>query len=358
MGKEILYNRVNENRFSFMGNAKDFFKKDIWNAILKIVTLGFYSPQTKLGRLTYVLEKTQFQNESFQIKTNSSVLFKGFWKTYLLFLVVLGALVGLGFLAFTSNFVVKILSVIAFLAVLFIVAPILHYSVQYNQWQFWTKNISWKGINLSVNTTKNHYIKPLVRDYGFFMVSCLIWLFFIRFFVYMMLERYLTIPFLILFGILIMSFLFLTLLFFNRLMFTRISMIFNEMNFGNLKIKFVGNKKELLRINVFGLTLTLVTFGLGMVYYIYEKTDYLLRSVVIIQDDKEYAIQYQLPIAQTITLEIKNFIFRYLTFGLARTLSISQTLDFVSKNIILSPDLRFDKVIPLENDNKVGMLYF
>ena len=155
-----------------------------------------------------------------------------------------------------------------------------------------------------------------------------------------------------------MSFLFWVLLMFNRLMFTRISLIFSDMSLGNGAIKFNGDKKELLRINLFGLTLSLVTFGLGLVYYIYELSDYLLRSVVMIQNDKEYAIQYQLPIGQTISLEIKNFVFHYLTLGLAQTLSISQTLEFVSKNILLSPDLHFDKLIPIENNQQVGKLYF
>lgn len=64
-------------KFSFTGNARDYFGIWIVNTLLKIVTFGFYSAWAKVRKRRYFYGNTLLNNASFDYLADPKILFRG-----------------------------------------------------------------------------------------------------------------------------------------------------------------------------------------------------------------------------------------------------------------------------------------
>jgi uncharacterized membrane protein YjgN (DUF898 family) len=69
---------IREIPFTFHGRAGEYFGIWIVNTLLKILTLGFYSPWAKVRKRRYLYGNTRLDNHAFDYLANPWVLFRGF----------------------------------------------------------------------------------------------------------------------------------------------------------------------------------------------------------------------------------------------------------------------------------------
>lgn len=74
-------------RFSFTGNARDYFGIWIVNTLLKIVTLGIYTAWAKVRKRRYFYGNTLLNDTVFEYLADPMALFKGWLLAAVLFVL-------------------------------------------------------------------------------------------------------------------------------------------------------------------------------------------------------------------------------------------------------------------------------
>jgi len=72
------HNEVREIPFSFHGKSGEYFGIWIVNTLLKVLTLGFYSPWAKVRKRRYLYGSTRLEDHPFDYVADPWVLFRGF----------------------------------------------------------------------------------------------------------------------------------------------------------------------------------------------------------------------------------------------------------------------------------------
>lgn len=102
--------------FTFTGKAGEYFGIWIVNTLLKIVTLGFYSPWAKVRKRRYFFGHTTLDGHSFDYLADPMILLRGFILGAVIFIVysvclqlnpILGGMVGLLFFISTPWLIVR-----------------------------------------------------------------------------------------------------------------------------------------------------------------------------------------------------------------------------------------------------------
>ena len=92
----------------FHGKGFDFFKIQLVNLILCVITLGLYYPWAKARTLSYLYSQTSFENQPFIFTGTGKEMFRGFIKAFLFIitlyvLIFMSAILGAGSSRFTFN---------------------------------------------------------------------------------------------------------------------------------------------------------------------------------------------------------------------------------------------------------------
>ncbi|MCA6489240.1 MAG: DUF898 family protein, partial [Chitinophagaceae bacterium] len=118
------------------GKGFDFFKIQIVNFLLQIVTLGLYYPWAKANTLEYLYSHTTLQDHPFSFTGTGKEMFRGYVKL----LVFMGILLSLFFILVTNN--MGGWGLLLIYLTLFLLIPLaLHGSYRYRM-----AKTSWRGI--------------------------------------------------------------------------------------------------------------------------------------------------------------------------------------------------------------------
>src|SRR5687767_2740216 len=75
---------------AYYGKGSEYFKIQIVNTILSILTLGLYYPWAKEKSLKYLYSKSTFEDTPFVFSGTGKEMFKGFVKALIILVVLYG----------------------------------------------------------------------------------------------------------------------------------------------------------------------------------------------------------------------------------------------------------------------------
>ncbi|WP_202409398.1 YjgN family protein [Hufsiella arboris] len=204
-------------RAEFRGDGADFFGIYLLNAILMIITFGFYYPWAKAKKLKYLYENTWLDGSRFKFHGTGREMFKGFLKAVGIFIVLYGLFITF---SLNSNPVVKVTGIMVTYILFIALVPIaVHGSMRYR-----LSRSSWRGIHFGYRGD----LKELVLLFlgGAFLTFITIGIYSPWFTI--KLRRY----------------------------------IISNIRFGNIKFGYSGSGTDYFVLLIIGTLLTIVTFGI------------------------------------------------------------------------------------------------
>lgn len=351
----------NENKFNFKGKGSFLFTIDIVNFLLMLLTLGLYYPWAKEKRLKYVLPNLFLGNGNFNFAGTGREIFSGFIKTYLfyfLFLILYAAscfLIFYGISSVNTNemgtglLVCCILGFVMLLGLVFIFLPFYSANVIFSTMRYECARISWNGILMNYRIIKRKFIKPFVKEYCFFLFAIMASTIFFSFFFNLLLSGFVPVYLIFIFSVVMMGLIILSTYTFSRLQNKIYSLTLGGVSLGNAELNYNEDNSSLFEINLIGWLLSFITFGVGYFWYKKDLYNYLIKNFVVHHNGREYQIQSAITVKAVFKLEFINVLLLIFTLGFAFSWVYCRNINFLSKQIILPPDLKLDKIKPVEN---------
>jgi uncharacterized membrane protein YjgN (DUF898 family) len=229
---------ANDKRFQFHGSVGALFKIFIINALLTLVTLGFYYPWARAAMLQYFYRETELEGSTFQFHGTGKEMFFGMLKAVGIF-IVLGAVAGL--LGYLVHQVVGIL--FFYLALIALIPFAIVGSLKYRY-----SRSSYRGIYFGYRGTAGNMAKVYLG--GIFLT-------------------------IITFGI-----------YGAWLMVALQREITKNSRFGSIEFEFVGDGGTLFGKFILGYIFTILSLGIYSFWYIADLHNYFYNNTRIIQDGK------------------------------------------------------------------------
>lgn len=270
---------------AFYGSGMDYFRIQIVNTILNILTLGLYYPWAKERQLKYLYSKNTFEQTPFVFSGTGREMFKGYIKAIgvliLLyaasFYLIMNDFLGSGILLLYGGFIC-------------LMPLAIHGSYRYRM-----AKTSWKGIRFGYlgkrNTLVGIFIKGILLTiltlgiYGpWFTIN---------------LRRY----------------------------------ILSNIKAGNVQFVYSGDGSDYFWMNVRGYLLTLITFGIYIFWWQKDQFDFFVNNLRMQQDDDAVFFNSKATGSGFAGLMIVNLLILIFTLGLGYAWVVTRTLSFVMKNI-------------------------
>ena len=141
----------------FHGKGFDFFKIQLVNLILCVITLGLYYPWAKARTLSYLYSQTSFENQPFIFTGTGKEMFRGFIKAFL-FIITLYVLIFMSAIL-GSGGIIQIVLLFVYLIFIAIIPLVLHGSYRYRM-----AKTQWSGIRFGYIGNRNELVKLFFRD--------------------------------------------------------------------------------------------------------------------------------------------------------------------------------------------------
>lgn len=297
----------NKYTLSFQGNGFDYFKIQLVNIILTIVTLGLYYPWAKARTLNYMYGQTLFQGQPFVFTGTGNEMFKGYIKALGIIIVIYGIGVFIALSNIWGHGGTQLV-LLALYLLLFLIMPLaIHGSYRYR----FAKTV-WSGIRFGYSGDKTELIKIFIK--GLFLTI-------ITFGIYgawfsMNLRRYLLC----------------------------------HIRIGNARFSYKGVGDEYFWLNVKGYFLTLFTVGIYIFWWQKELFAYFTDNLRLTKDDQTMLVKSNATGVDFAGLIIVNLLLLVFTLGLATPWIVVRTMRFVFNHIELDGTIQFDQLRQEQND--------
>jgi uncharacterized membrane protein YjgN (DUF898 family) len=287
---------------AFHGRGIEYFKIQIVNAILCILTLGLYYPWAKEKSLKYLYSQSTFEETPFVFSGTGREMFKGYIKA-LVILILLYA--GSFYLLLNEHEVMGALLMYGGLLALMPLA--IHGSYRYRM-----AKTSWKGIRFGYT-----------GDRGDLMIKFFTGLF-------------LTIITLGIYG--------------PWWTISLRSYLLSNVKVGNAKFEYDGNGTDYFWLNLKGYFLTLITFGIYMFWWQKDQFEFFINNLRLEQGNDAVFFRSRATGGGFAVLTIVNLLIMVFTLGLGYAWVVTRTMEFVMENVEVSGYYSFDSLQQSQRD--------
>lgn len=270
---------------AFFGKGAEYFKIQIVNVILSILTLGLYYPWAKEKSLKYLYSKNTFDGTPFIFSGTGKEMFKGFIKALVILALVYGAFIyllmqkreGWAFLVFYG-------------ALLALIPLAIHGSYRYRM-----AKTSWRGIRFGYTGNRGELVRLFLK--GLFLTLITLGIYSPWFII--SLWRY----------------------------------IMSNVKVGNARFVYHADGADYFWLNFKGYLLTVFTLGIYMFWWQKEQFEFFVNNLRLEQGDDAVFFRSTATAGGFAELLIVNFLILIFTLGLGYAWVVTRTLDFVARNI-------------------------
>lgn len=336
-----------KNTLAFLGKGSQLFAIDLLNAVLIIITLGFYYPWAKAKKLKYMYQHTNLAGSNFDFLGTGKELFKGYIKAILIFGSIYALTFGGQFALklFADNELVIGIYIAIMLIIVFVVLPFFGAYAMFGTFRYRSARSTWRGILCGFEADKSEFIKIYLKGY-YFIIGTYLLLFGV-----MMGSSFLgamngeSSQFLPVLGMLLalpimVLFVYATAWFQSKYY----GITYGNLRLGNLKLNFKGQTSELFSIQLIGSLLISITLGIYYFWYKRNLYNYLVENLYIVQNEEEHKVKTSFSGGGFFKLELINALLLLVTLGLAYSWVYSRTAKFIISNIVLPESVDLDKI--------------
>ncbi len=290
-------NEFRNYAIAFHGRGSEYFRIQIVNLILTIVTLGFYYPWAKERSLKYLYSKNTFEDTPFVFSGTGREMFRGFVKAIALLAVVYGIF---AYLLFNGRLGWAML---VFYGALFAVVPLaIHGSYRYRM-----AKTSWRGIRFGYTGNRGELAWLFWK--GTFLTLITFGLYGAWF--TMNLRRY----------------------------------VLCNVRVGNARFAYGGDGADYFWLNFKGYLLTLFTLGIYMFWWQKDLFEYYVNNLRLEQGDDAVFFRSRATGGGFAVLTIVNLLIVVCTLGIGYAWAVTRTLEFVASNIEAAGYYSFESLL-------------
>jgi uncharacterized membrane protein YjgN (DUF898 family) len=287
---------------SFYGKGSEYFKIQIVNTILNILTLSLYYPWAKERSLKYLYSKNTFEETPFLFSGTGKEMFRGYIKA-------LGILAGLYAITFylIMNDMAQLGFLFIYLGILALIPFALHGSYRYRM-----AKTSWKGIRFGYTGERGTLVSIFMK--GIFLT-------------------------------------FLTLGIYSAWFAINLrSYIISNIRVGNAKFEYTGDGTDYFILNLKGYFLTLITFGIYFFWWQKDQFDFFVNNLRLEQDEDAVFFQSKATAGGFAGLILGNLLILVLTLGLGYAWVVTRSLKFCMDNIEANGYYSFESLQQSQKD--------
>ncbi|MBC7485340.1 MAG: DUF898 domain-containing protein [Cytophagaceae bacterium] len=297
-----------QRSLTFYGEGSKLFGITIINAILTVVTVGFYYPWAKVAKLHYLYSEFEFEGSRFEFHGKGKEVFKGFLKLIAFIVIFYGVLIGLPLI--TQNVAVIIISVLAVYTLMIFIIPLaLHGSARYR-----LSRTSWRGIHFGYRGDRKELVTLFVKGFLLTLVT---------------------------FGI-----------YASWLSISLRKYIIGNIRFGNITFSYKGDGGEFLWLNFTNYFLSIITLGIYFPWYMKNLTNYYIENITLHQDGKKIKLKSSITGGGYFVLFLGNALIVLFTLGFGTAWATIRTLRYFASNVTVVGDLDTESIQQTEEDYK------
>lgn len=270
---------------AFFGKGGEFFKIQIVNTILNILTLGLYYPWAKEKSLKYIYSKSVFDETPFVFSGTGSEMFKGFVKALIILVLLYGAFFYLTMIE-SPGWAFLLL----YAGLLFITPLAIHGSYRYRM-----AKTSWKGIRFGYTGNRNQLVGLFFKGILFTTLT----LGFYGSWFAINLRRY----------------------------------IMSNIKVGNARFVYTGDGGDYFWLNLKGYFLSVVTLGIYAFWWQKDQFEFFVNNLRLEQDEDAVFFHSTATGGGFAGLMIVNLLILVFTLGLGYAWVVTRTMNFVMNNI-------------------------
>jgi uncharacterized membrane protein YjgN (DUF898 family) len=284
------------------GKGFDFFKIQIVNFLLQIVSLGLYYPWAKANTLEYLYSHTTLQGHPFSFSGTGKEMFKGYVKL----LLFMGILFSLFFILVTNN--MGGWGLLLIYLTLFLLIPLaLHGSYRYRM-----AKTSWRGIRFGYTGNRGELF--LLFIVGLFLTIITLGIYGPWF--YMKLRRY----------------------------------IIGNIKMGDAHFSYSGNGGDFFVLNLVGYILSIFTLGIYMFWWQRDLFRFFLNNLRMQKGDQVVRFQSTASAGDFFSFIIINLLIVVFTLGLGIPWVIIRSLQFVTEHIKMQGNISLEELQQEQED--------
>ena len=287
---------------AFYGKGSEYFKIQIVNTILNIITLGLYYPWAKEKSLKYLYSKNTFDETPFVFSGTGKEMFKGFIKALVILVLLYGAFF---YLAMNDHPGWAFLLIYA--GILAIMPLSIHGSYKYRM-----AKTSWKGIRFGYTGDRNEL-------FGLFLKGILLTTITLGFYsawFSMNLRRY----------------------------------VLSNIKVGNARFVYTGDGTDYFVLNLKGYFLSLITLGIYSFWWQKDLFEYFVNNLRLEQDEDAVFFRSTATGGGFAGLMIVNMLILLFTLGLGYAWVVTRTMEFVMSHIEANGYYSFDSLQQAQED--------
>ncbi len=272
-------------KLSFNGDGATYFGILIVNALLMIVTLGFYYPWARAKQLQYLYSSAEMEGSRFSWNGTGAEIFKGFIKAVgiLALLVIV-----MGILSWAELPVLAVLVYIAFLVLILPVA--IHGANRYH----WSRT-SWRSIRFGYRGDRGEFIKLFIKE----MLLTIVTLGIYGSWAVMNIRNY----------------------------------VIGNIRFGSGEFQYDGDGWEFFKLNLKGYFLTLITLGIYIFWWQADIFRYSIEKLRLQHGNRSFEMRSTASGGAFAGLLIVNMLIFIFTLGLGYAWVQVRTIQFMMNNV-------------------------
>lgn len=295
---------------TFHGDHARYVGLRIINNILKVITLGLYYPWARAAELQYLYNETEYQGSRFVFHGTGKEIFKGFIKSIVLVILIVGVFM---LCVSTGNPVLAVVGMIFYIAALFGLIPLaIHGSNRYR-----LSRSSWRGIHFGYRGKLGELYKLVLLN----GILTLITLGLYGSWFEVELKKY----------------------------------IYKNRRFGNVEFKFEGRGLDLFLLCLKSFFLIIITFGIYSFWYIKNLIHFEVSNIKVLQNGKQINIRSTLTGGEIFGMLIINYFIVVFTLGIGTGIAINRTLTKVFSSIEFDDELDANSMLQTEQEYKDAM---
>ncbi|MBL7759362.1 MAG: DUF898 domain-containing protein [Sediminibacterium sp.] len=284
----------NKYIISFRGNGLDYFKIQLVNILLTMVTLGLYYPWAKARSLNYLYGQTVFEGQPFVFSGTGAEMFKGFIKAFALLVLFYASLV----VCILNR--AEVTGVLLLYGCLLLVMPLsIHGSYRYR-----FAKTTWSGIRFGYTGDKWAFVRLFIK--GVFLSILTLGIYSPWFLMNM--RRYLIC----------------------------------NIRIGDARFAYKGVGSEYFLLTIKGYFLTVFTLGIYYFWWQKELFAYYVENMRLTRNEETMLFRTNATGGDFAGLIIVNLLLFIFTLGLATPWIVVRTLDFVMQHIVMDGTIEFD----------------
>ena len=287
---------------AFYGSGMDYFRIQIVNTILNVITLGLYYPWAKERQLKYLYSQNTFEQTPFVFSGTGKEMFRGYIKAIGILILLYASAVYLMLNQYTVTGLLLLYG-----GLICIMPFAIHGSYRYRM-----AKTSWKGIRFG-------YVGQRSALVGIFLKGILLTILTLGIYApwfTINLRRY----------------------------------ILSNIKAGNVQFVYSGYGTDYFVLNIKGYFLTLLTFGIYLFWWQKDQFNFFVNNLRMQQGDDAVFFNSKATGGGFAKLMIINLLILIFTFGLGYAWVVTRSLSFVMKNIEVNGYYSFESLQQAQED--------